>query len=107
MTPEGILTYCRFLLHNDRSAMAKFWLPGKMTRSGRARMFDRRGPSGAIQEEKVIHDEPHILVHVPAQQVIKELKMRLEQDRRRGIPGRTARITQKILPAEEIVFNVG
>lgn len=69
-------------------------------------MFDRRGPSGEIQQEKVINDEARILVYVPAVEVIRELNVRLEQDRRRGIAGRTANITKKILPAEEVVINV-
>lgn len=107
MTPQGLITYCKLnqRITGNNLVMVELWTPGAMTSSGRARLFDRRGPSGEIMAQDGEGKDARILLSLRASEVINELNTRLYQDYKRNSPGRVERITESIQPGAEVVAS--
>ena len=108
MNPQDIVTYCK--LHqislNAYTAQVRFWVPGTKTDSGKTRLFDRRGPSVSIIEQRDRDDNPEtpeILVEAHADEVIREVFLRLRKEGSGKIW--TERVTAEVRAAAEIVAN--
>lgn len=107
MSPQDILTYCKLsqIVDGRNDAAVDFWVPGEMTESGKTRLFDRRGPSVEILQTGTRTEEenelPIILVRGRADEVAREVRIRLAKDQRARAAW-TEKVSQTVEPAAEI-----